>query len=67
MAFICQVSDAVIGVLSPGIGRKVIPLKYHVNAAERVKTMVLGPFSEVWYQVVLERSLLRAERRSPAR
>ncbi len=40
IGFICEVSDAVIGVLSPGNGRKLIPLKYHVNAAKTVRVPV---------------------------
>jgi hypothetical protein len=64
MGFICQVSDAVIRVLSPAIGRKLIPLKYHVNAAKTLQVQVSGRLNGAWHQVVLERSLRRAELRS---
>jgi hypothetical protein len=64
MGFICQVSDAVIRVLSPGIGRKLIPLKYHVNAAKTLWVQVSGRLNGARHQVVLERSLMRAELRS---
>jgi hypothetical protein len=65
MGFIYEVSDAVIGVLSPGIGRKLIPLKYHVNAAKTVQVPVSGHLNGAGYQVVLERSVSSAEVRSP--
>jgi hypothetical protein len=58
MGFIVSVSDAVIGVLSPGSDRKLIPLKYHVNAAKTVQTSVCGRFNSAPDQVVLERSFL---------
>jgi hypothetical protein len=49
MWFICGVSDAVIGVLALGMGRKLIPLKYHVNAAKTVRIHDLGrDIGAVW-------------------
>jgi hypothetical protein len=56
MGFICQVSDAVIGVLSLGSDRKLIPLEYHVNAAKNLDLLVYGRIYAAWRQVVLERS-----------
>jgi hypothetical protein len=52
MGFICQVSDAVIGVLSLGSDRKLIPLEYHVNAAKTSISWFMGAFMQPggkWY------------------